>query len=207
MRTISPLASSEAPPRLAQPRRAALLDRDGVLNPSAFRDGRPRAPLALEDFVPYPWARVAVATLRRAGLVCLVVTNQPDVAAGTLGPQVLDAMHERLVREVGVDAIYVCPHGQADRCDCRKPRPGLLRRAAADWNVDLLASFMVGDRASDVEAGRAAGCVTLLVDGPENGAAEPHYRAATLLGAADLILTLTRDANETFRRLCQPVRA
>ena len=187
------------------PRRAALLDRDGVLNPSALRDGRPRAPLALEDFTPYPWSRIAVAALHQAGLLCLVVTNQPDVAAGALDPHALDAMHERLVREVGVDAVYVCPHGAEDRCDCRKPRAGLLRRAAADWNVDLLASFMVGDRASDVEAGRAAGCTTILVDGPQNGAAEPHYHAATLLGAADLILTLTRDANETFRRLCQPV--
>lgn len=187
------------------PRRAAFLDRDGVLNPLPFRDGRPRAPLALEEFTPYPWARVAVAALREAGLLCLVVTNQPDVATGALDPRVLDAMHERLVREVGVDAVYVCPHDNEDRCDCRKPRPGLLRRAAADWNVDLLASFMVGDRPSDVEAGRTAGCVTILVDGPENGAADPHYRASSLLSAADTILTLTRDANETFRRLCQPV--
>ena len=190
---------------MVAPRRAALLDRDGVLNPSPFRDGRPHAPLTLEEFTPYPWARVAVAALREAGLACLVVTNQPDVATGALDPRVLDAMHERLVREVGVDAIYVCPHGHEERCDCRKPRPGLLRRAAADWNVDLFASFMVGDRASDVEAGRAAGCATILVDGPQNGTAEPHYRASTLLGATDLILTLTRDANETFRRLCQPV--
>lgn len=187
------------------PRRAAFLDRDGVLNPSPFRDGRPRAPLSLEEFTPYPWARVAVAALHEAGLLALVVTNQPDLATRVLDPRTLDTMHERLVREVGVDAIYVCPHRHEDRCDCRKPRPGLLRHAAADWNVDLLASFMVGDRASDVEAGRAAGCVTILVDGPENGTTEPHYRTSTLLTATDTILTLTRDANETFHRLCQPV--
>jgi len=187
------------------PRRAALLDRDGVLNPSPFRDGRPRAPRTLEEFQPHPWSRVAVAALHEAGLLCLVVTNQPDVATGALDPRVLDAMHERLVREVGVDAVYVCPHTSDDRCDCRKPRPGLLRSAAADWNVDLLASFMVGDRPTDIEAGHAAGCVTILVDGPENGTAEPHYRASSLLSAAGTILSLTRDANETFRRLCQPV--
>lgn len=186
-------------------RRAALLDRDGVLNPSPVRGGRPRAPLTLEEFVPFPWVAEAIVGLHGLGFVCLVVTNQPDVGAGELDPRALDAMHARLLRETGIDAVYACPHTAEDRCDCRKPRAGLLRAAAADWDVDLLASFMIGDRASDIEAGRAAGCVTILVDGPEHGTPEPHYRARDLRSAIEIIRILTREANETFRRLCQPV--
>jgi D-glycero-D-manno-heptose 1,7-bisphosphate phosphatase len=173
--------------------RAVFLDRDGVLNPPELRRGRWRAPATLPAFRPYPGAGAAVGALRRAGLVCLVVTNQPDVAAGELDPAALEAMHERLVREVGVDAVYVCPHAAADRCPCRKPRPGLLLQAAAEWDVDLHASFLVGDRPGDIEAGRTAGCRTVLVAGPESDGADPDYRAPDLEGAVTTILTLTGD--------------
>ena len=88
-------------------RRAVFLDRDGVLNPLERRDGRGRAPVSLEAFQLYPWAGSAVQRLRAAGCVCVVVTNQPEIATGELEPAVLEVMHERLRRETGVDAIYV----------------------------------------------------------------------------------------------------
>ena len=172
-------------------KRAVFLDRDGVLNPSEEADGRLRAPLSLEAFRPFPWAAEAVSRLRAAGFLCLVVTNQPEVGTGELTPETLEAMHERLRREVPVDDVYVCPHSDADRCPCRKPRPGLLLRAAAEWGVDLGASFLVGDRWRDVEAGRAAGCVTILVEGPESGQATADYRVADLREAVTTILNLT----------------
>jgi D-glycero-D-manno-heptose 1,7-bisphosphate phosphatase len=114
------------------------------------------------------------------------------LATGELSPAVLEAMHERLRREAGVDAVYVCPHDDAHGCVCRKPRPGLLLQAAREWGVDVARSFMVGDRYRDVEAGRAAGCVTILVAGPEAGPARPDHRAADLREAVATILTLTR---------------
>jgi D-glycero-D-manno-heptose 1,7-bisphosphate phosphatase len=110
-------------------KRAVFLDRDGVLNPMVERRSRWRAPLSLEAFQPFPWVADSVARLRAAGLLSLVVTNQPELSTGELSPAVLDAMHERLRREAG---------------------------------VDVAASFMVGDRYRDVDAGRAAGCVTIL---------------------------------------------
>jgi D-glycero-D-manno-heptose 1,7-bisphosphate phosphatase len=162
-----------------------------VLNPSVRRRGRLRAPLTLDEFRPFPWAASAVRILHQAGFRCLVVTNQPDVAAGELDDATLTAMHECLLEDVGVDDVYVCRHGRADGCACRKPLPGLVLSAARDWGVDLSASFFVGDRASDVAAGRAAGCRTILVAGDENGDAEPDHRAQDLLAAVTTILTHT----------------
>jgi D-glycero-D-manno-heptose 1,7-bisphosphate phosphatase len=170
--------------------RAVFLDRDGVLNPSVHRRGRARAPLTLEEFRPFPWAAAAVRALQEAGFLCLVVTNQPDVATGELAAATLAAMHERLARETGVDCIYACVHAGADRCACRKPLPGMLLHAAEDWDVRVADSFMVGDRATDVEAGRAAGCATVLVDGPEPGRARPDFRARDLRDAVTTILSL-----------------
>jgi len=176
-------------------KRAVFLDRDGVLNPLAWSGGRYHAPLTVDEFTVYPWAASAVGQLRAAGFLCLVVTNQPEIATGELLPATLDAMHRRLTAEVTVDAVYVCPHVDADGCGCRKPAPGLLRAAAAEWNLDLASSFMVGDRWRDVDAGRAVGCVTVLVDGPTPGAARPHHRARDLGEAACTILTLARRAS------------
>jgi D-glycero-D-manno-heptose 1,7-bisphosphate phosphatase len=172
-------------------RPAVFLDRDGVLNPLRFRAGRLRAPLALSDFQPFPWAAGAVDRLHGAGWPCLVVTNQPDVAAGDLTVATLDAMHGVLRARVGVDDVYVCPHGRTDGCGCRKPQPGLLLAAADDWSVDLAASFFVGDRAVDVEAARAAGCRSILVDGAGGDGARPDYRARDLRDAVTVILSRT----------------
>jgi D-glycero-D-manno-heptose 1,7-bisphosphate phosphatase len=171
-------------------KRAAFLDRDGVLNPLRQGGRGWRAPLTLEEFEPYPWAAESVGRLKAAGLLTLVVTNQPEIATQELEPRVLEAMNERLKREVGVDGIYVCPHKDSNVCNCRKPLPGLLFQAAREWGVDAGASFMVGDRWRDVDAGRVAGCVTILVAGPVEGPARPDYRTADLRAAVTTILTL-----------------
>lgn len=171
-------------------KRAVFLDRDGVLNPMVERNGRWTAPLTLDTFALYPWAAASVARLKAAGLLCLVATNQPEVATGELEVGVLEAMHRRLAREVAVDGIYVCPHRDADACPCRKPRPGLLEQAAREWGVELTRSFMVGDRWRDIEAAHAVGCAAILVDGPEPGDARPDHRARDLQEAAAMILTL-----------------
>lgn len=173
-------------------KRAVFLDRDGVLNPMVERAGHWAAPLTLTEFRPYPWAAESVARLKAAGLLCLVATNQPEIGTGELDPAVLEAMHRRLAAEVGIDGIYVCPHVDADGCRCRKPRPGLLEQAAREWGVGLARSFMVGDRWRDVDAGRAVGCTTLLVEGPEAGGARPDYRARDFREAVTTILALAR---------------
>jgi D-glycero-D-manno-heptose 1,7-bisphosphate phosphatase len=144
-------------------RRALFLDRDGVLNALVQRDGRWLSPLHFEDFAVLPGVACAVRALRKAGLVALVVTNQPELMRGRLHPIELERMHAALGRAIELDGIYVCPHRDTDRCTCRKPQPGLLLAAARHWRVNLRGSFLVGDSEKDIVAGRAAGCRTILV--------------------------------------------
>lgn len=171
-------------------RRAVFLDRDGVLNRVIVRDGRPYPPVTPDELELLPGVAEACATLRQAGCRLIVVTNQPDIARGSQTVAGLEVLHQRLRGLVGVDDIRVCPHDDADQCECRKPRPGLLLDAARDWDIDRGCSFMVGDRWRDVDAGRAAGCITIHIDygyaEPQPG--QPDFVVASLPEAANIIL-------------------
>lgn len=144
--------------------RAVFLDRDGVINANAVRNGRPVAPTTMEEFRFLPGVREAVERLKAAGFAVIVITNQPDIATGRTAAATVFAMHEHIRRHLAVDEIKVCQHVDADDCDCRKPRPGMILTAAAERRIDLSASYVVGDRWRDVEAGRMAGCLTIFVD-------------------------------------------
>ena len=144
--------------------KAVFLDRDGTITPeTGAREADP-------DVEPLPESFGAVRTLRRAGFLVVVVTNQSGIARGYYTEAELRGMHDALMHkfaEAGapIDALYYCPHlpdGEvaeyAVECNCRKPRPGLLLRAAQEHEIDLPASYMVGDTERDIQAGRAAGC-------------------------------------------------
>ncbi len=143
---------------------AVFLDRDGVLSVPEFRNGRSYAPLRLDEFAIYEDAVVSVDRLRCAGFLVIVVTNQPDVGAGLISRGTVEAMHDRLRATVAVDDIEVCYETREQATERRKPGDGMLRDAAAKWTIDLRRSFMVGDRMSDVEAGRRAGCTSVFID-------------------------------------------
>ena len=145
-------------------RRAVFLDRDGVLNESVVGgDGIPRPPASVDQFVLIPGVDAACRELRSLGFLLVVVSNQPDVARGTQRREVVETMNTRLREMIPLDDIRVCYHDDSDECECRKPQPGLLLAAAHDWNIDMSASYMVGDRWRDIEAGERAGCRTTLV--------------------------------------------
>jgi len=173
-------------------RRAVFLDRDGVINRSLVRDGKPYAPRRLADFRLLPGAANAVRALREAGLLVIVVTNQPDIGNGLIAAATVEAMHETLRRRAPVDDIFLCPHAQGAHCDCRKPNPGMLLQAAARWCIDLPHSFLVGDRRSDVVAGQVAGCYTIFLDRgyAETRPADADHYATSLPSAARRILSL-----------------
>jgi len=178
---------------MSSSRRAVFLDRDGVLVIPLFRDGRSFAPRSLAEFAIYPEAPRCVDRLRRAGFKVVVVSNQPDVGAGRVAREVVDEMNARLRRAMPLDAVKVCYHTKEERCACRKPRPGLLLDAATEIGVDLSASIMVGDRASDIEAGARAGCRTAFVDlgyAAESRPASPDQVVTSLGEATDWILSL-----------------
>lgn len=143
--------------------RAIFLDRDGVLNKTIFKAGKPRAPASLEDFQFFEDAHQALIALKAMNFLLIVVTNQPDVARGWQKREVVEAMNERVLQELGVHGLYVCYHVDADGCSCRKPKPGMLQQAALDFKLDLTASFLIGDRMSDVAAGKSVGCTSILL--------------------------------------------
>src|SRR5438046_1215247 len=134
-------------------RPAVFLDRDGVLNRIAVCDGVPHPPPCLGDFELLPGVPEAARRLAETGFALVVVTNQPDVARGTQTRDNVEEMNGRVRAALPVLGVLTCYHDNADGCDCRKPRPGLLLEAARRWRLDLGRSFMVGDRWSDVAAG------------------------------------------------------
>ncbi len=145
-------------------RRAVFLDRDGVLNRAIVRNGKPYPPASIEQLEIPSDVPDALQELKGHGFELIVVTNQPDVARGTQSRQVVEQMNQRLKSLLPLDDVFVCYHTDQDKCTCRKPQPGLLLQAAKKLNIDLLGSFMVGDRWGDVEAGQNAGCRTILID-------------------------------------------
>jgi histidinol-phosphate phosphatase family protein len=161
-------------------RPAVFLDRDGTLIEDV---GYPRDPEAVRLLEGAP---EALAALRRAGFALVVVSNQSGIGRGLVTRDEARAVHDRFVRElrahgVELDDVRYCPHSPEDACACRKPAAGLLLDSARELGLDLGRSFMVGDKPDDVEAGRAAGCRTVLLGAA--GAADWDEAVARLLGA------------------------
>lgn len=171
-------------------RRAVFLDRDGVINRVHIRDGKPYPPADLKEMEILPGVPEAMDRLRKAGFLLIVVTNQPDVARGRQTVERAEAMNRSLAGPLGLDALYVCYHDDEDGCECRKPLPGMLLKAAKEFDLDLKTSYIVGDRWRDIEAGRRCGCTTLLVDYgyTEERAVHPDHRVGSLAEAAEWIL-------------------
>lgn len=143
--------------------KAIFIDRDGVINQLVSRDGGKYSPRLVTDFQIFPSVPNAIKQIREAGYLVVVVTNQPDISRGLLKPHVLDEMHQLLRAICQVDAIYVCPHDNSDDCLCRKPLPGMLLQAATDLSIDLNNSWMIGDRATDMQAGNAVGLSNIFI--------------------------------------------
>ncbi len=176
---------------LRNKQRAIFLDRDGTIN---IYKGFLRN---IHDFELIQGIGSAIRTINEQGYLVLVVTNQPVIARGELSKEELEEIHNRMETELGkegayLDGIYVCPHhpdkgyeGEVAElkfdCACRKPKPGMLLRAAKDFNINLEESWMVGDSESDIKAGRAAGCRTALVGGEDYG------QDVTVVSVADFV--------------------
>ncbi len=172
-------------------RRAVFLDRDGVINRPIVRNGLPYPPASVDELVVLPGVPEALMKLRDAGFRLVVVTNQPDVARGTQTVQAVEQIHDQLRAQLPLDDVRVCYHDDRDRCRCRKPEPGMLLDAAHDLGIDLAASYLIGDRWRDIEAGRRAGCTTLFID---------YHYAETLHSQPDVQVNSTVEAAEWILR-------
>jgi D-glycero-D-manno-heptose 1,7-bisphosphate phosphatase len=168
---------------------AVFLDRDGVINQISVSNGVPHPPAGIEEFRFLPGVRAACEALNSAGYLLIVVTNQPDVARGTQTQEQVEQINRLVARELPVEFVLSCYHDDADGCECRKPKPGLLLAAAAKREIDLTSSFMIGDRWSDVQAGKAAGCKTILIERSysQHDKCKPDWKAQDLPAASKLI--------------------
>ena len=144
--------------------RAVLLDRDGVLNKAIIRDGKPYPPASLNEVVILPGARFALPILKREGFFLVGITNQPDVARGKQNREVVESINNYLLDQLPILEIFVCYHDNKDNCDCRKPKSGLIHKAAKKYEINLTQSYMIGDRWKDIEAGKRAGCKTIFIN-------------------------------------------
>jgi len=188
--------------------KAVFLDRDGVINRKAPEG---QYVTRWEDLELLAGSAEAIAALNNEGFKVIVVTNQRGVAKGFLTVAELESMHERMCSDMAtrgalITAVYYCPHETDPACGCRKPSPKMLFTAADQHEIDLNASWMVGDSDKDVEAGKRAGCRTIRIG--QDSAAEPHeadLAAKSLLDASGLILreegTLARRAEKGVGKL------
>jgi D-glycero-D-manno-heptose 1,7-bisphosphate phosphatase len=145
-------------------RTAVFLDRDGIINRAIVRDGKPYPPDRLEDLEILAGAVTSITRLAASGYILIGVTNQPDVARGTQSRENVELFNTTIQSRLPVSEIFVCYHDNADGCDCRKPKPGLIMQAAEKYEIDLSKSWMVGDRWKDIAAGKTTGLKTIFVD-------------------------------------------
>ena len=168
--------------------RAAFLDRDGVINKVVMREDKPASPRTYSEFEIIAGVGAEIERLKSAGLLIIVVTNQPDIARGKMSAEELDLMSSAIRSRFSVDEICICPHDGKEGCACRKPKAGMLFAAALRHEIDLSDSFMIGDSWVDMAAARNAGCGGVLLDAPYNREVDCDFRAATLGQAVTRIL-------------------
>ena len=172
--------------------KTVFLDRDGVICRDVNYCSR------VEDFVMLPGVSQAIKLLNVNGYKAIVITNQSGIARGYFTHQVLTDIHKKMTDEltsdgVKLDGIFYCPHHPGDGCDCRKPKTALFEQAIEEFGIDTSLSFMVGDAQSDIDAGKAIGCRTILVshEYEENESViGADYTVGSLLKAVGLILEL-----------------
>jgi D-glycero-D-manno-heptose 1,7-bisphosphate phosphatase len=149
---------------MTQKHPAIFFDRDGVLIETNVRNGKPYAITTVAELAIFPDALKVIQRFKSFGYKIIVVTNQPDVGNGLVAQSVVEEINSILLAKLPIDLIKVCYHNQQAGCECRKPKSGMLTEAAAELNLDLNLSVMIGDRASDIVAGNKVGCFTTLID-------------------------------------------
>jgi D-glycero-D-manno-heptose 1,7-bisphosphate phosphatase len=171
-------------------KKAVFIERDGVLNEVQVTPKNPVAPLTFEEFKVCKSALAPLRTLKEAGFILIVTTNQPGLSRGYQSRRDLDLMHAQLRKIFPLDDILVCPHEENDHCPCRKPKPGLMIEAAFKWHLNLDHSFVISDKWQDAEAARTAGCTSLLLQSPWIGQGHHDFVLPNLKSIAEKIIHL-----------------
>jgi D-glycero-D-manno-heptose 1,7-bisphosphate phosphatase len=144
--------------------KAIFLDRDGVINQVNLADGKPYPPKDISELILLPKVNESLQLLKDAGYLLIVITNQPDVVRGKTKIETVESINQFLKDLLPIDDIFTCYHDDIEDCNCRKPKPGNILKAADQHNINIPSSFMIGDRWRDIEAGESAGCKTFFID-------------------------------------------
>ena len=166
-------------------KRAAFLDRDGVINKSILENGLPKPPSNINDVIILDGVIESVEILFKNGFVPIVITNQPDVARGNKLINDINLINEKIAKLTKIEHFYSCFHDDLDNCKCRKPKTGMILQAVSDLNIDVSKSFLVGDLWKDIEAGQKMSISSYFIDYeyPELRPEMPFIRVCSLLEA------------------------
>jgi D-glycero-D-manno-heptose 1,7-bisphosphate phosphatase len=178
--------------------KAVFFDRDGTIAEDSPYCSRP------EDFHLFPATPQVFKTFNQRGVKVVIITNQSGIGRGYFDEPTLAGIHEKMKADLAregayVDAIYYCPHHPDDNCACRKPKPALILRAARELAIDLKKSFVVGDMSKDIEAGKAAGCYTILIGRPADAAqCSPDACISGISDVTPVVLAQTVNSKNTL---------
>jgi D-glycero-D-manno-heptose 1,7-bisphosphate phosphatase len=169
-------------------KRAAFLDRDGVLNKTLLESGVPIPPREISEVHILSGVIEAIQLINDHDFLPVVITNQPDIGRGISLASDVDNVNALIASKTGIQHFYVCPHDDSEECKCRKPKPGLIQEAAIDLDIDVKSSFLVGDRWKDIASGQAVGLESYFIDYsyPEKAPNPPFTRVFSLLEAVTL---------------------
>ena len=145
-------------------KKGVFLDRDGVVNRAILVNGLPKSPRSVGEIEILEGVVEAVKVIKTLKLIPIVITNQPDVARNITSQNQINQINSQIGLVTGIEHFYTCFHDDSDKCNCRKPAPGLIYQAANDLSLDAQKSYLVGDRWRDISAGQAAGCKTFFID-------------------------------------------
>jgi len=167
--------------------RAVFFDRDGIINKVIYREKKPCSPRKIIEFKLMPEIAKILNELRKYEFKIIIFTNQPDISRGLMKIEDLEKMHKIIKEVLHPDSILYCPHDDKDNCGCRKPKPGMIMKAANELNINLDKSFVIGDTWKDIEAGRSAGCITILLNAAYNRGVNSDYRVKSLDEAVEIV--------------------
>jgi len=168
--------------------KALFLDRDGIINEVVFREKKHVSPRTFKEFKLKKGIQKFLQKVKKSGFLTIIVTNQPDIARGLMKPDELKKMHNFIEKELPIDEIFCCPHNDSDNCSCRKPKPGMLIESAKKWQIDLKNSFIVGDSRKDMDAGKNAGCKTILWQTNYNQKTQSDFKIKTFSEILKIII-------------------
>jgi D-glycero-D-manno-heptose 1,7-bisphosphate phosphatase len=172
-------------------RKAIFLDRDGVLNKAIVINGKPYPPSTINELEILEGVYEGIELLRHSGYKLIVITNQPDVARGLTTIEKVNEINNSIIQLLNVDEIICCFHDDSENCECRKPKPGMILEAVKKWEIDLSASYLIGDRWRDIQTAKNIGLTSILIKYDyDEKKINADFECFNLEEAADLILKI-----------------